>query len=129
MAPLGRPAHARVALARCTSAWLVVASLLALSLSQPFHATRPLAAGEGGPVATASAVGEAGPSAHDADLCPVCRAAVQTRLVLRPPLALHLAPDGASVLLRAPSASPLRSAPELDGAHPRAPPSPLLDLC
>jgi hypothetical protein len=120
-----------VALGRDAGAWLTVASLLALFLGQPFHARAPIAPGKG---LVAVAAGAVDPSdlpsqraAHDAELCPQCRAAAQTRLGLR--ASAHeglVAAQRPDLTLHLPAPAPPSSAPVLRGAHPRAPPTALL---
>ena len=116
----------RGSLRRHASAGLVTASLLALFLSQPFHAPPPIAAGDGNPAVAAAPAdptgGPAGPAAHDADRCPQCRAFAKTRLGLRPPSPGAFAPDQPLLSLQwQPTPAP-RPAVELRLAGPRAPP-------
>jgi len=122
-----RASPRRVALWRHTSA-LLVASLLSLLASQPFHERAAGAAASGAPAAVASGAG-AGADApqqaagHDRDHCVQCRAVAQTRLGLRAPA--HdgaLASQGPALALAvAPPDGPV-AAPEPCVAGPRAPP-------
>lgn len=113
------------AASRRTSAWLVLAALLGLWLSQPLH---PAAVAR--PTESGSAIGalmQGTPSsphpAHDASACQLCRAATQTRGGLRS--FVHsgaLAPVGVPsrlecVSIALPHFGPVRS------DWPRAPPS------
>jgi hypothetical protein len=119
-----------VALRRQAGAAVVLASLLALFLSQPFHASLPRYPAAGN-AAHATAVAITGPSSshaagHDADFCSMCRATAQTRLGLR--LALRLGEVAATrpcLALHLPAAAPVQAAPSLRLAQPRAPPSAL----
>jgi len=107
---------------------LVLASLLALFLSQPFHTSLRLDAGRGVPAGAAVAVvpGQlpSQPAAHDADFCSMCRATAQTRLGLRLALRLgEIAADGPCLALHLSATAPVQAAPPLRQAQPRAPPS------
>ena len=129
-----RRLHRRcVAARRRAGASVVVASLLALFLSQPFHATAPIGEPHGIRAAAAGAVvsrelpSRAAP--HDADLCSICRATAQTRLGLRVTLRLgELTAYGPSLPLHLSAQASARPAPELRDAQPRAPPFALLLL-
>jgi hypothetical protein len=128
---LNRP---RVAFRHRRTAWLLLASLLGLFLSQSFHAPAMTGTAGRGGAATAAAsllASDGAPQhpAHDADACPVCRATTQTRLGLRAPAhANALAANGPELRLCAPLTGPSKLAPELACAHPRAPPTPTSDL-
>jgi len=118
---------------RHAGASVVIASLLALFLSQPFHAAVPIAAAKGVLAATAGAVvssqlpSQAAP--HDADLCSMCRATAQTRLGLRVALRVgEVSADGPCLPLHLPAPAPIKAAPQLRDAQPRAPPATLLLL-
>jgi hypothetical protein len=103
---------------------VVIASLLGLFLSQPFHTVVPIGAAAGGAVVSNPLPSHA--SAHDADLCSMCRATSQTRLGLRAALRLgEIAPDGSFLPLHLPAPAPTQRAPQLRDAQPRAPPSAL----
>jgi hypothetical protein len=122
-----------VAFRRDVSASLILASLLGLFLSQPFHAPAPVQATDPGVTITASAAlgGDlpAQPAPHDPDACPVCRATAQTRLGMRVPTLLDaLVAPGTPLALHSPASASPRSAPELHTARPRAPPTSLLVL-
>jgi hypothetical protein len=106
-------------------AWAVIASLFALLISQPFHAAGHDPRG-GAPELAAAAPLSWFDSAHDANLCSFCRASAQTRLGLR--LALRVsgvALEGASFARHLPAPAPLKAAPLLRPAQPRAPPAAL----
>ena len=113
------------ALRRRAGAAGVIASLLALFLSQPFHASLPLPLGSG--AAGASAITSPSPSqpaGHDGDLCSMCRATAQTRLGLRVALRLgEIAADRPCLALHLLAAAPVKAAPPLRQAQPRAPPA------
>jgi len=122
-----RASPQRVALWRPTSA-LLVASLLSLLASQPFHERS--AAGASGAAAVVASGAGAGPDApreaagHDRDHCVQCRAVAQTRLGLRAPA--HdgaLASQGPALALHVAAPDRLVAAPEPCVAGPRAPPS------
>jgi hypothetical protein len=118
---------------RRAGASLVLASLLALFLSQPFHAATPIGVSPGG-LATGAVALVSGPllsqaAAHDADLCSMCRATAQTRLGLRAALRVgDVTANGPCLLLHLPAPAPTKAAPQLRDAQPRAPPAPLLLL-
>jgi hypothetical protein len=116
-----------VALRRHVAAWAVIASLFALLLGQPFHASAPARARGGAPALLAAAgPASALASPHDADFCSMCRASAQTRLGLRTTLrAVAAAPTGASLVLKLAAPAPIKAAPLLRQAQPRAPPSAL----
>jgi hypothetical protein len=115
--------------ARRAGAALVLASLLALFLSQPFHASAPFGAPQPGlPTAAVSVASSAliSQAAHDADLCSMCRATAQTRLGLRLALRLgEIAADRPCLALHLPAPVPAKAAPQLRQAQPRAPPASL----
>jgi hypothetical protein len=122
-----------VAFRRQAGASVLIASLLALFLSQPFHAATPIGVPRGVPSGTTAAVvssqlpSQASP--HDADLCSMCRATAQTRLGLRVALRVGgIAADGPCLPLHLPALAPTRAAPQLRDAQPRAPPAALLLL-
>ena len=116
-----------VAFRRPAGALAVIASLLALFLSQPFHTVVPIGAAAGGTVVSNPLPSHA--SAHDADLCSMCRATAQTRLGLRCALRLgDIAVAGPALPLHLPAPSQTQAAPQLRDAQPRAPPSTLLLL-
>jgi hypothetical protein len=110
---------------RRAGAAVVLASLLALFLSQPFHASLPLPLGSGAAGAAAiTSPSPSQPAGHDADLCSMCRATAQTRLGLRPALRLaEMAADGPCLALHLPATAPVKAAPSLRHAQPRAPPA------
>lgn len=116
--------------ARKAGASLVLASLLALLLSQPFHASALFGAPQEG-LPTTSVAAASGPpvpsqDAHDADLCSMCRATAQTRLGLRLALRLgEIAADRPCLALHPPAPVPVKAAPPLRQAQPRAPPASL----
>ena len=116
-----------VAFRRHAGASLVLASLLALFLSQPFHASLRARRGPGSAahaVAVVSGPLPSQPAAHDADLCSMCRATAQTRLGLRVALRLgEIAADGPCLALHLPAPAPVKAAPPLREAQPRAPPA------
>lgn len=116
-----------VAIRRQTGAWLVLASLLALFLSQPFHASTPSGAPRPGPATTAvSAASPPSQAEHDADLCSMCRATAQTRLGLRVALRLaEIAADRPCLALHLPAPELAKAAPQLRAVQPRAPPASL----
>ena len=120
-----------VAFRRHAGASVLLTSLLALFLSQPFHAAAPLGSAN---LATAagSAVSVQQPThgaPHDADLCSVCRATAQTRLGLRVALRLgEVSAEGPCLTLHLPAPAPARASPPLRATQPRAPPSTLLVL-
>ncbi len=126
-----RRLHRRcVAFRRQVGASLVLASLLALFLGQPFHATAPFGAPQQAPatttVAVASSTLPSQAAAHDADLCSMCRATAQTRLGLRSALRLgEIAADRPCLALHLPAPVPVKAAPLLRQAQPRAPPASL----
>lgn len=125
MRELRRLHRSCVALQRRAGAWVVLASLLALFLGQPLHATAPIGAPENAPssLALVSSPPTAQGGAHDADLCSMCRATAQTRLGLRvAQRAGEIAADGASLPLHLPALTPAKAAPQLREAQPRAPP-------
>jgi hypothetical protein len=104
--------------------WAVIASLFALLLSQPFHAAERHDARGGAAIVAAAGAHSASASAHDADLCSFCRANAQTRLGLRAALrAGSVAPAGPSFALHLPAPAPVKTAPLLRPAQPRAPPA------
>lgn len=119
-APLRSPASLR----RHASAGLV-AALLSLFLSQPFHAAEPIDA-EGGPALAAAPAGSPGAAsdapAHDADRCAQCRAFAKTRLGVRPAGASAFAVDQPLLSLHWPPPAPPGAAAELRLTRPRAPP-------
>jgi hypothetical protein len=106
------------------AACALIASLFALLLGQPFHASeRPHLGGAAAAVA-ASAPASALAAAHDADLCSFCRASAQTRLGLRAALrSPGAAPAGPSLSLHLPAPAAVEAAPLLRKAQPRAPPA------
>jgi len=123
-----RGSQRRVALWRHTSA-LLVASLLSLLSSQPFHERLASSASAGAP-AVVAAGGDASAetplraAGHDRDHCVQCRAVAQTRLGLRAgahegALALH----GAALALHVEAPERPYAAPEPCIAGPRAPPA------
>jgi hypothetical protein len=115
-----------VALRRRAAAAVVIASLLALFLSQPFHASLPRYLGPSGAAHAASAIAGASsqPAGHDADFCSMCRATAQTRLGLRVALRLGVvAADRPCLALHLPAEGPVQAAPLLRQAQPRAPPA------
>jgi hypothetical protein len=120
-----------VAIQRRAGAAVVLA--LALFLSQPFHVSTSSHAAGGSPAA-ASVLGlldqtASQAAAHDADLCSFCRASAQTRLGLRVALRVAaLAATGPSLALHLPAPTPVRGAPLLRQAQPRAPPARLPQL-
>ena len=69
-----RVAHATV--------WAVIASLIELLLSQPFHASERYAARGGAPALVAAGPVSALATAHDADLCSMCRATLPSGLMM-----------------------------------------------
>jgi len=118
---------------RHAGASVVIASLLALFLSQPFHAAAPMGTSRGVLADTAGAAvssqlpSQAAP--HDADQCSMCRATAQTRLGLRVALRLdEVSADGPCLPLHLPAPAPTQAAPLLRDAQPRAPPATLLLL-
>jgi len=120
-----------VAFRRHAGASVVIASLLALFLSQPFHAATPIGAPRGGlPTAALAMVSSplaSQAAAHDADLCSMCRATAQTRLGLRVALRVgDVTADGPCLPLHLPAPAPIQAAPQLRDAQPRAPPTALL---
>ena len=128
MRRLDRPSLGRVTLWRLTSA-LLVASLLSLLSSQPFHERAASAADARAPAIVARGAGEA-PGApvhaggHDSDHCLQCRAVAQTRLGLRAPAAdAALAALGSELALHAEEPDGPGAAPEPCLAGPRAPPA------
>jgi hypothetical protein len=117
-----------VAFRRRAGAWLVIASLLSLFLTQPFHATTPIAGLGGADAAVVVASGQlpAHGSPHDADLCSMCRASAQTRLGLRVALRVgEVAAHGPALALHLPAPARAKAAPQLREAQPRAPPATL----
>jgi hypothetical protein len=107
------------------SAWLALASLLALLGLQPLHggprsehSTRSARA----EAALAVSASDAHAAAHDAGACQVCRAVSQVRSGVRPALALRAAQD-AREPLHVPAAALPGAAPTLRDAWPRAPPA------
>ena len=118
----GRPRS--LASRRHASAGLV-AALLSLFLSQPFHAPKPAA--DGPPALAAAPAGGTGGApqgvAHEADRCAQCRAFAKTRLALRPPTAGALGTDQPLLALHWPPPAPPCSAAELRLTPPRAPPA------
>ena len=121
-----------LALRRHAGASVVIASLLALFLSQPFHGAAPIAAPTGflaaGAVLASQLPTQAAP--HDADLCSMCRATAQTRLGLRVAVRVgEVSADGPCLPLHLPAPAPIKAAPPLRDAQPRAPPAtlPLLE--
>jgi len=118
---------------RHAGASVLLASLLALFLSQPFHTAAPMGASQGVLADTAGAAvssplpSQAAP--HDADLCSMCRATAQTRLGLRVALRLgEISADGSCLPVHLPAPAPTQAAPQLRDAQPRAPPATLLLL-
>jgi hypothetical protein len=115
-----------VLIRRHAAVWAVIASLFALLLSQPFHASERHAARGGAPALAAAGPLSALAAAHDADLCSFCRASAQTRLGLRAALRVATtAPTGPSLALHLPAPAFVKAAPLLRKAQPRAPPSAL----
>lgn len=116
--------RSQASLRRHASAGLV-AALLSLFLSQPFHAPPPAA--DGAPALAAAPAGTTGapsrPAAHEADDCAQCRAFAKTRLGLRPLEAGALAADQPLLALQWPPPAPPCAAAELRLTPPRAPPS------
>lgn len=130
MREIHRPHPHCVGSRRHVGASVVILSLLALFLSQPFHAAVPIATAKRALAATAGAVvssqlpSQTAP--HDADRCSMCRATAQTRLGLR--LALRvggIAADGPCLPLHLPALTPTKAAPQLRDAQPRGPPTAL----
>ena len=121
MRELREPSRPRFARRRRALVWLAVASFLGLLLSQPFHASVPLAKGGVATVAQGDLL--AHHVAHDPGVCALCRAAAHTRLEVRAPTKL-VAADGSSLPLHLPAPVSPGSAPELRSARPRAPPAP-----
>jgi len=117
--------RAGVALGRHASAWVILAALLGLWLSQPLHPSVRAAPAEAAP-ASGTLVRSAPPSshaAHDASACQLCRAAAQTRTSLR--AAVHagaFAPVGPTSRLER-VASALPKFEPVRNAWPRAPPT------
>ena len=114
---------------RAAAAWLTLAALLSLCLSQPPHASASLA----NTSSQASVVASGSPlapvqAAHDADHCSLCRATAQARVGVRPSSCVgELASNEASLRLVLPTPELASSAPDLRSAPPRAPPrSPVL---
>ena len=102
----------------------VIASLIELLLSQPFHASERCAARGGAPALVAAGPVSGLATAHDADLCSMCRATAQTRLGLRAALRFGvIAADRPCLALHLPAEAPVKAAPPLRQAQPRAPPS------
>ena len=128
-----RGSQRRVALWRHTSA-LLVASLVSLLLSQPFHERVAAGAAAGAPAVVAGGAGSDGATplraaGHDRDHCVQCRAVAQTRLGLRAPA--HdgaLASHGPTLALHVAAPDRPVAAPEPCVAGPRAPPSRFLVL-
>ena len=115
---------------RRATAWLVFVSLVGLLAGQPLHAARLHETPSGVAAATSAtwvwSERSVRGAAHDPDLCPLCTAAAQTRLGVLASVhagvetlaAPYLSLDFGPPLLAA-------SAPGLEHARPRAPPSPL----
>jgi hypothetical protein len=124
MRRLTGPSRPPRSLRRLGSAGLV-AALLSLFLSQPFHAPPPVS--DGAPALAAAPAGATGaPShaaAHEASHCAQCRAFAKTRLGLRPPSAGALAADQLLLALHWPPPAPPCAAAELRLTPPRAPPT------
>lgn len=120
------------AIPRAAAAWLTIAALLTVCLSQSFHATTPPVLATASPAASVVTAGSDLPAqhaAHDADLCSLCRATAQARLGLRVISSLGaLAATGTSVPLHLPAPALASAAPSLRNAQPRAPPTTLLVL-
>jgi len=118
---------------RCTArrrpaaAWLTIAALVSLGLSQPLHASTPIDAANLG--AGSALVVAANPVAsqhahHDADLCSLCRATAQARLGVRvSACAGDLTTSQVQLPLPLPAPEQAACAPDLRDAPPRAPPS------
>ena len=123
----GRPVNQDcVALRRRAGAAVVIASLLALFFSQPFHASlRYLGPSDAAHAAAAIAgASPSQPAGHDADFCSMCRATAQTRLGLRVALRLGvIAADRPCLALHLPAEAPVKAAPPMRQAQPRAPPA------
>ena len=122
---------------RNAAAWLTLAALVGLCLSQPFHNPAPIASAHAsghGPDSASLVVAAGGDlpaqrAAHDADLCSVCRATAQARLGLRVASTLgELATSGQCLPLHLPAPALASAAPALRNAQPRAPPTSLLVL-
>jgi hypothetical protein len=127
MRELDRRERRYLASRRPAAAWLTIAALLALGLSQPLHASAPIDAGHFG--AGSALVAAANPVAsqhadHDADLCSLCRATAQARLGVRVcACAGDLTASAARLPLPLPAPELAACAPDLRDAPPRAPPS------
>ena len=121
-----------VAFRRSAAAWLTIAALFSLCLSQPFHVSVPLETSASSPAASIVAAGSGLPSQrapHDADLCSLCRATAQARLGVRVMACVgELATTGATLPLHLPAPALASAAPTLRNAQPRAPPATLLVL-
>jgi hypothetical protein len=119
------PSRPPASLRRHASAGLV-AALLSLFLSQPFHAPAPIDA-EGAPALAAAPAGSPGAAsgapAHNADRCAQCRAFAKTRLGVRPAGACAFAADQPLFPLHWPRPAPPGAAAELRLTRPRAPPT------
>jgi hypothetical protein len=118
---------------RCSAAaWLTIAALFSLCLSQPFHVSVPFEASASSPAASIVAAGSGLPSQrapHDADLCSLCRATAQARLGVRVTFcAGEISMTGACLPLHLPAPALACAAPALRNAQPRAPPATLLPL-
>jgi hypothetical protein len=126
MREIPRRSRKAVSARRLASAGLAAASILALFLSQPFHAPAP-SASAAGPALAAAPLGPGGVAseqpAHDAESCPQCRAFAKTRLGLRTPVASGLAAAEPLLPLQWPPPAPPSAAAELRLTPPRAPPS------
>src|SRR5262245_12911738 len=119
----GRP-RSLASLRRHASAGLL-AALLSLFLSQPFHAPKPAA--DGPPALAAAPAGATGAATqgvgHEADRCAQCRAFAKTRLALRAPVAGALATEQPLLALHAPPPAPARAGGQLPRPPPPAPPT------
>jgi hypothetical protein len=106
------------------AACALIASLFALLLGQPFHASERPLLGSAAAAIAAAAPASALAAAHDANLCSFCRASAQTRLGLRAALrSAAAAPARPSLALHLPAPAAIGAAPLLRKAQPRAPPA------
>jgi hypothetical protein len=106
------------------SAWLVLAALLGLWLTQPLHVSLRVASQEAAALsAAASHLAGSTAAPHDAGACQICRTAAQTRTGLRSLVHVSAgASAGPSVRTERPSQLLPTGAPLRD-TWPRAPPT------
>jgi hypothetical protein len=116
--------RSQLAFLRGACAWLSIAALLGLFLSEPSHGAVGVdpAHSDGLRSVAEFVATDAHAPLHDKGSCQVCRAASQMRSALRGTVG-HVPPQPLHQGLRPSTAPRPRSAPGLRAAWPRAPPS------